>query len=54
MKIRKESEKSVFELSKARGYLDKDLYINLDKLFSNLKECLDYSYYNFWIWYKIW
>ena len=44
MKIRKESEKSIFELSKARGYLDKDLYINLDKLFSNLKECLDYSY----------
>lgn len=46
MKIRKESGKSVFELSKARGYLDKDLYINLDKLFSNLKECLDYSYSN--------
>lgn len=46
MRIRKESEKSVFELSKTKGYLDKDLYINLDKLFSNLEKCLNYSYSN--------
>lgn len=43
MKLRKESTKTVFELSKAKGYLDEDLYINLDKLFNNLENCLDYA-----------
>lgn len=44
MKQRKNSGKPVFELSKAKGYIDKDLYINLDKLFTNFLECLEYSY----------